>query len=93
MLLDVVLDRLLTVGHVLAHRGIHVHLLGDRVPDDLGDHGVRQVAALAGVGAVREAIQQRERLPVITGQLVDDVSFGVGVRRGHGSLLVVGRRS
>jgi hypothetical protein len=95
VLLDVVLDRLVTVGHVLAHRGVHVHLLGDRVPDDLGDHGVRQVPPLVGIDAVGEAIQQRERFSVITGQLVDDVSFAVlpvGVRLGHVGLLVVGRR-
>src|SRR3712207_8138405 len=41
VLLLVVLDLLLAVRQVLLDRGVDVHLLGDRVPHDLGRHGVR----------------------------------------------------
>ena len=80
VLLDVVLDLGLAVGQVLAHRRVDVHLLGDRVPHQLGDDRVGQVAAAIRVGG-GDLLDQLQDFVVVGGEDVDDVLRAGG--RGH----------
>src|SRR5215207_8232963 len=58
---------------MFADRRVHVHLLGHRMPDDLADESVGQVASLLGVHGPLDLPNQIESLTVVSGQDVDDV--------------------
>jgi hypothetical protein len=85
VLLGVVLDRLVAVGQVVAHRGIDVHLLGDRVTHQLADQLVGQLPAALGVDGDRDQLEQLAELDVVGGEDVDHVAVGAVV--GHGETL------
>jgi hypothetical protein len=80
VLLDVVLDRGLSVGQVLAHGRVDVHLLGDGVTHQFGDDRVGHVAATLG-GRGGDLLDQFTHLTVIGGEDVDDILLPGG--RGH----------
>ncbi len=86
MFLVIVLDGLLTVRQVLAHRGIDIHLLRYCMPDNLADHGVREIPALVGVGGRRDAVEEVQCLSMIGHQLANYVN--IGALAGHISLRI-----
>jgi hypothetical protein len=64
VLARVVLDGLFAVGDVVAHGRVDVHLLGHRVADELGRHGVDHVAACLRIGGLDDLSQKRPDLIV-----------------------------
>jgi hypothetical protein len=79
----VVFDLLGAVRHVLLDRGVDVHLLGNGMAHHLGDYGVGQLPALAGIRRALDAAEQFKHFPVVGGEDVDDIlawlsSMGLG---------------
>jgi hypothetical protein len=78
---NVVVDRLIAVRQILLHGRIDKHLLGNRVPYQLTDHGVGKIAAFFGIGGDLDLLQQVQDFVVIGRQYVNDIL--INRRIGH----------